>query len=37
MIVLTLGADRISAITWFGESSVFPYFGLPAALRGEPR
>jgi RNA polymerase sigma-70 factor (TIGR02960 family) len=33
MLVLTLEADRISAITWFGDSSVFPHFGLPRILR----
>jgi RNA polymerase sigma-70 factor (TIGR02960 family) len=33
MFVLTLEADRISAITWFGDSSVFPHFGLPRILR----
>ena len=33
MLVLTLAGDRISAITWFGGSSVFPHFGLPRILR----
>jgi RNA polymerase sigma-70 factor (TIGR02960 family) len=33
MLVLTLEADHISAITWFGDSSVFPHFGLPRILR----
>ena len=33
MLVLTLEGDRISAITWFGGSSVFPHFGLPRILR----
>jgi RNA polymerase sigma-70 factor (TIGR02960 family) len=33
MLVLTLERDRISAITWFGDSSVFPQFGLPRVLR----
>jgi RNA polymerase sigma-70 factor (ECF subfamily) len=33
MLVLTLEGDRISAITWFGDSSVFPHFGLPRMLR----
>jgi RNA polymerase sigma-70 factor (TIGR02960 family) len=33
MLVLTLEADLISAITWFGDSSVFPLFGLPRILR----
>jgi len=32
LMVLTLGGDRLSAITWFGNSSVFPYFGLPRSL-----
>jgi hypothetical protein len=34
--VLTLEGDRISAITWFGDSHVFPHFGLPRTLGGEP-
>jgi hypothetical protein len=29
MLVLTLESDRLSAITWFGDSSVFRQFGLP--------
>jgi RNA polymerase sigma-70 factor, ECF subfamily len=33
LIVLTLVGDRISAITWFADSSVFPHFGLPRMLR----
>jgi RNA polymerase sigma-70 factor (TIGR02960 family) len=33
MLVLTLRGDRISAITWFGDSSVFPLFELPPILR----
>ena len=33
LFVLTLEGDRISVITWFGDSSVFPHFGLPRALR----
>jgi RNA polymerase sigma-70 factor (ECF subfamily) len=33
LLVLTLESDRISAITWFADSSVFPHFGLPRALR----
>jgi len=32
LFVLTLEGDRISAITWFADSSVFPQFGLPEAL-----
>jgi RNA polymerase sigma-70 factor, ECF subfamily len=32
MIVLTLEDDRICAITWFSDSSVFPHFGLPRTL-----
>jgi RNA polymerase sigma-70 factor (TIGR02960 family) len=31
--VLTLDGDRISAITWFADPSVFPYFGLPPMVR----
>ena len=33
LFVLTLEAGRISAITWFGDNSVFPHFGLPRTLR----
>jgi RNA polymerase sigma-70 factor, ECF subfamily len=33
LFVLTLDGDRISAITWFGDTSVFPQFGLPRSLR----
>ena len=33
LFVLTLERDRISAITWFADSSVFPRFGLPRMLR----
>jgi RNA polymerase sigma-70 factor (ECF subfamily) len=33
MLVLTLEGERISAITWFGGSGFFPYFGLPRVLR----
>jgi RNA polymerase sigma-70 factor (ECF subfamily) len=32
LIVLTLGGDRISAITWFGDLGLFPHFGLPRTL-----
>jgi RNA polymerase sigma-70 factor (TIGR02960 family) len=32
MIVLTLQGDQISAITWFGGSSVVRQFGLPRVL-----
>ncbi len=33
LFVLTLESDRISAITWFGDTSVFPQLGLPRTLR----
>ncbi|HME90748.1 MAG TPA: RNA polymerase subunit sigma-70 [Myxococcaceae bacterium] len=33
LFVLTLQRDRISAITWFADSSVFEQFGLPRVLR----
>jgi RNA polymerase sigma-70 factor, ECF subfamily len=33
LFVLTLEGNRASAITWFGDKSVFPYFGLPRTLR----
>lgn len=29
LMVLTLDEDGISAIIWFGESSLFRHFGLP--------
>jgi hypothetical protein len=32
-MVLTLGGDRIFAITWFGDSSLFPTSGSPNAAR----
>ncbi len=33
LFVLTLAGDRISAITWFADTGVFPQFGLPRTLR----
>jgi RNA polymerase sigma-70 factor (ECF subfamily) len=33
MLVLTLQGNQVAAITWFGDSSVFPQFGLPRILR----
>ena len=33
LIVLTLEGDQISAITRFGDNSLFPHFGLPRTLR----
>jgi len=33
LMVLTLAGERISAITWFADSSVFSQFGLPRSLR----
>jgi RNA polymerase sigma-70 factor (TIGR02960 family) len=33
LFVLTLEGDRISAITWFADASVFAQFGLPRMLR----
>jgi RNA polymerase sigma-70 factor (TIGR02960 family) len=33
IFVLTLEGDGVSAITWFGDKSVFPHFGLPRTLR----
>ena len=33
MFVLTLEGDRVSAVTWFGDKSLFPHFGLPRTLR----
>jgi RNA polymerase sigma-70 factor (ECF subfamily) len=35
LLVLTLDRDQISAMTWFGDSSVLPLFGLPRILRLE--
>ena len=32
LMVLTLADERISAITWFSERSLFPHFGLPRTL-----
>jgi RNA polymerase sigma-70 factor (ECF subfamily) len=31
--VLTLAGERISTVTWFAGSGVFPHFGLPRTLR----
>jgi hypothetical protein len=31
--VLTLAGDAVAAITWFTDTGVFPYFGLPRMLR----
>jgi RNA polymerase sigma-70 factor (TIGR02960 family) len=33
IMVLTLEADRLSAVTFFRDNSVFPHFGLPRTLR----
>ena len=33
LFVLTLEGDQVSAITWFGDKSVFPHFGLRRTLR----
>jgi RNA polymerase sigma-70 factor (TIGR02960 family) len=33
LLVLTLEGDRISAITWFADTSVFARLGLPRTLR----
>jgi RNA polymerase sigma-70 factor (TIGR02960 family) len=33
LAVLTLEGDRISALTWFPDTSLFPHFGLPRMLR----
>ena len=33
LLVLTLQDNRISAITWFSDGSVFPHFGLPRILQ----
>jgi hypothetical protein len=33
LLVLAVEGDHMSAITWFGGSSVFPHFGLPRTLR----
>jgi RNA polymerase sigma-70 factor (TIGR02960 family) len=34
LLVLTLRADQVSAITFFADTSVFPHFGLPPTLGG---
>jgi RNA polymerase sigma-70 factor (TIGR02960 family) len=33
LLVLTLDADSITAITWFSDLGVFKHFGLPPSLR----
>jgi RNA polymerase sigma-70 factor (ECF subfamily) len=35
LLVLTLAGSGIAEITWFGDSSVFPHFGLPRTLRAK--
>jgi RNA polymerase sigma-70 factor (ECF subfamily) len=37
LFMLTLEGGRISAITWFGDSSVFEQFGLPPTVRRSER
>ena len=32
LLVLTLAGDKVSAMTWFGDTSVYPHFGLPRTL-----
>jgi SnoaL-like domain len=32
LFVLTLEGERVSAITWFGDVSLFRHFGLPPSL-----
>jgi RNA polymerase sigma-70 factor (ECF subfamily) len=36
ILVLTLEGERVSAITAFHDTSVFPHFGLPRTLRDQP-
>jgi RNA polymerase sigma-70 factor (ECF subfamily) len=36
LLVLTLAGHGIAEITWFADSSVFPQFGLPRAVRVKP-
>jgi hypothetical protein len=33
LFVLTLDADAVAAITWFADTALFEYFGLPPAVR----
>jgi hypothetical protein len=35
LLVLKLQGDRISAITWFFDRSLFPHFGLPGRFTSE--
>jgi RNA polymerase sigma-70 factor (TIGR02960 family) len=32
LLVLTLAGDKVSAMTWFGDTSIYPQFGLPRTL-----
>jgi RNA polymerase sigma-70 factor (ECF subfamily) len=32
LLVLTLAGSAVAEITWFADSSVFPYFGLPRTV-----
>jgi SnoaL-like domain len=33
LIVLALDGSLVSSLTWFGDRSLFPHFGLPRTLR----
>ncbi|MEW2485166.1 hypothetical protein [Streptomyces sp. NPDC048411] len=35
LLVLSADRDAITAITWFGDTSIFPAFGLPRSLPDE--
>jgi RNA polymerase sigma-70 factor, ECF subfamily len=37
LFVLTLEGDQIAAITWFGDNSIFPRFGLAPVVQSVPR
>jgi RNA polymerase sigma-70 factor (ECF subfamily) len=37
LLILTLADEKISAITWFADNSLFPHFGLPRILRAGSR
>jgi RNA polymerase sigma-70 factor (ECF subfamily) len=34
LVVLAVEGDRVSAVTWFGDRSLFPHFDLPSAVMG---
>jgi RNA polymerase sigma-70 factor (TIGR02960 family) len=36
LLVLTLEGDKVAAMTWFGDTTIYPRFGLPPTLPPNP-